>query len=167
MILPGCRATKIQTSASSHRTDSVTVRETIRDTAIVVERDSSMIRALLECDSVGQVRMRELLEYRSGERVKIPNVKIRDNVLTATAEVDSMTIFLQLKDRYTREVSRSEQAEETVRTIEVNRVTWWQQMWIRIGQSLFVALAGFIAFKLFKPKITLLWQTILTLLKKS
>ena len=53
-------------------TDTVTVTEQVRDTVVVLERDQSMLRALLECDSVGQVQMRRLMEYQAGNRLKPP-----------------------------------------------------------------------------------------------
>lgn len=152
-------------SLSSHKVDSVVIRETVRDTVVTIRPDKSVIRALLECDSLGQVRLRELIEYQAGERVRPPKIGIRDNVLTATAEVDSLTIYMRLKDRYERHVSQS--AEKQTVVVEVNRLTWWQELWIRAGRVLATALVGLIAFKLGKPKILQLWQTITKLLKRN
>ena len=145
-------------SSESIRIDSVTVREILRDTTIIVKRDSAAFRALLECDSLGRVTMRELLEYKSGGRVKPPSVTIVDNLLSAVAEVDSLKIFLQLKDRYTDKLSY--EGAKTIDTIEVNRLTWWQSLWIRLGKALALVVIIFIFYKIFKPKITLLWKII-------
>lgn len=117
-----------------------------------------MIRALLECDSLGQVRIRELLEYRAGDRVKPPRLTLENNVLTATAETDSLSIYLQLRDRYERLVSKSDTTETVI--VEVNRLTWWQTLWITAGKILSAALALWTAIKLLKPKIFKLWQLI-------
>lgn len=105
-----------------------------------------MIRALLECDSLGQARTKELLEYKAGDRLHPPDLQLKDNVLTATATCDSLAIYMQLKDRY--EQHRSTQ--QVVQTVEVNRLNWWQKMWMRIGQALTVALSFFGAFKIRK-----------------
>ena len=80
--------------------DSVVVRETLRDTVIELAPDSSLLRALIECDSLGQARLSQLLYYRAGERLSPPAVTISGNVLTAKAEVDSLKIYAKLKDRY-------------------------------------------------------------------
>lgn len=126
----------------------MTVIEHVRDTVIVIESDESMIQALLECDSVGQVRMRELKEYQAGSRLPPPALHLKDNILTASASCDSLSIYLQLKDRYERHISAHEQT--SVQTIEVNRLTWWQKMWMRVGQGLTFLLMLLAAFKIRK-----------------
>ena len=129
-------------------TDTVTVSERVRDTVIVIERDESMIQALLECDSMGQVRMKELMAYRAGNRLHPPDLQLRDNIITATADCDSLAIYLQLKDRYERHVTAHQQT--VVQTIEVNRLNWWQKMWMRVGQTLTIVLLIIGAFKVRK-----------------
>ena len=71
---------------------------------------------------------------------------IRDNVLTATAAVDSMAIYLTLKDRFTE--STKIEREVVTQTVEVNRLTWWQTLWMRAGQILTAAAALLIGWKL-------------------
>lgn len=118
---------------------------------VIVEADSAMLRALIECDSLGQAHIRQLLEYQAGQRVWPPQIEIRDNVMTATARVDSLAIYLALKDRYTEKVSRTNRTE--IRTVEVNRLNGWQKFWCRLGQILFTAgviLGGCKLYKLIK-----------------
>ena len=118
-------------------TDSVVVREVLRDTVVTVEADSSLLRALVECDSLGQAHLRQLAEYRAGDRLPPPKVSIRDNVLTATAAVDSMAIYLTLKDRFTE--STKIEREVVTQPVEVHRLTWWQTRWMLAGQMLTAA----------------------------
>lgn len=115
---------------------------------VVLERDQAMIRALVECDSLGQVRMAELLEYRAGERLQPPDVKVEHNVLTATARIDSMAVYLRLKDRFERRITSSIRRVE--RVVEVNRLNGWQKWWMRFGQGAAVALLLFGGCKLRK-----------------
>jgi hypothetical protein len=136
------------------------IRETVRDTVVTVKADSSLIRALLECDSLGQVRLKELLDYQAGERLKPPDVDITDNVLTAKAQVDSMNIYLQLRDRYERHTITQTQTDKEIIEVEVNRLTWWQGLWVKLGKSLSGALAAGLLFKLFKSKFLTIWQKI-------
>ena len=152
LMMSACRATRRQRGVSRSDTSAiVTVTERIRDTVVKIEADSAMLRALIECDSLGQAHIRELLRYRSGQRVEPPQVEIRDNVLTATARIDSQAIYLALKDRYVEKDTRTSHTE--VRTVEVNRLTWWQKLWCRLGQILFTAgviLGGCKLYKLIK-----------------
>ena len=128
---------------SSEATDTVTVTEQVRDTVVVLERDQSMLRALLECDSVGQVQMRRLMEYQAGNRLRPPDIEVRDNVLTATAQADSMAIYLTLKDRIERHTSTRKEFQ----VVEVNRQNTWQRTWMRIGQVSAVSLILFGVYK--------------------
>ncbi len=140
-------------AASTDRTnsDSVVIRETVRDTVVMIQADSSLIRALVECDSLGQAHVRQLLEYQAGERLKPPQIVIRDNVLTATAEIDSLAIYMQLKDRYKEAVRR--EIVTVTQYVETNKLTWWQTLFHRLGiiTALVVpVLAGLKIYKLIK-----------------
>ncbi|MEG1426884.1 MAG: hypothetical protein RSC76_04270 [Oscillospiraceae bacterium] len=106
---------------------------TLRDTAVVVEADSSMIRALIECDSLGRARIREILELQNGKHVKPPRLNLKDNILTATAQVDSFYIFVKYCERYKQSYHRSDYQASEVVIKEVNRLHWWQTTLIWIG----------------------------------
>ena len=134
-------------SNEKQTTDSVVIREILRDTVVTVEADSSLVRAL------GRARLRELREYRAGTRLPPPKVSIEDNVLTATASIDSMEIYLTLKERYRQDLKAEK--EVIIKTVEVNRLNWWQTLWMRLGQVLTaaaVAVGGYKIVKLVKRK---------------
>lgn len=156
LLLTSCGTARVQKSTQTQAIDSALIVETTRDTVVRLKSDSAMIRALLECDSLGQVRMRELLEYQAGDRLKPPQLQLDNNVLTATAEIDSLSIYMQLRDRYEKHVSKKDKTETVI--VEVNRLTWWQTLWVTTGKILAAALALWIAIKLLKPKILTLWQ---------
>ena len=160
VIMPGCRTVRTATSSEIHATDTVVIRETVRDTIVIIQADNSLLRALLECDSLGQVRMKELLDYEAGDRLKPPDVDITDNVLTAKAQIDSLAIYLQLRDRYEKHSTARTQADKEIITVEVNRLTWWQGLWVKLGKGLFGVLAAGLIIKLFKNKLLMIWQKI-------
>jgi hypothetical protein len=70
---------------------------------------------------VGKARIKELLTISAGNRLAPPVLNIdSNNILTATAWIDSISIYLALKDRYYR--------QESIKTtvVEVNKLAWWQ-----------------------------------------
>lgn len=138
-------------SQQSHTLDSTIVQERERDTIVYAPADQSMIRALLECDSLGQVHLNRLLEYQSGERLKPPILEVKDNVLTAKATIDSMAIYIKLKERDTKSYRQSTSVQTKI--VEVNHLTWWQQLWIKTGKILSVVAVGFILIKTLKNRI--------------
>ena len=162
LLLTSCGARKkLTSSTATERTEHTIVRETVRDTLVRVAADSSLIRALVECDSLGRATLKQLLEYQGGERLKPPQIDIdANNVLTATASVDSLAIYMQLKERYESHNTAEVQTIKETIEVEVNRLTGWQSFWIRCGQLLAAFLAGYLLTQLFKPKILTLWQKI-------
>lgn len=119
-----------------------TIREEVRDTVIVIKQDQALLKALLKCDSLGQVSMMEILEYQAGNRLKPPDVKIKDNVLEATAYADSLEIYLKLKDYY----KERNEAVTITEYIEVNKLTNWQKIRIYIANAIFILLPMWIAY---------------------
>lgn len=118
-----------------HRTENIehtiTVTETIRDTIIQVQPDSSIVQALIKCDSTGRARLEEIRTLKESARVQ-QTLALKDNWLTAKAIVDSMGIYLTYKERH-----KEEQHVQTIDTViekEGNVLKWWQKalMWIGI-----------------------------------
>ena len=125
----------------------VTVTETVRDTVIQVRPDSSIVQALIRCDSTGRARLEEIQTLKQSERLR-QTISLQKNRLTAKATVDSMGIYLTNKDRY-----REEQKVQTIETIiekEVNILRWWQKALMWAGVIAIVALIVFILLRLVK-----------------
>lgn len=127
-----------------HKTESnehtITVTETIRDTVIRVQPDSSIVQALIRCDSTGRARLEEIRTLKESARFQ-QTLTLKDNKLTAKAIVDSMGIYLTYKERHKEE--QKVQVVETVIEKEVNILKWWQKvlMWTGI-----VAVSVFLLF---------------------
>ncbi len=127
IVLSGC-SPKLYPHKTENTEHVVTVTETLRDTIIQVQPDSSIVEALIRCDSIGRARLEEIRTLRQSARVR-QTLALKDNRLTAKAVVDSMGIYLTYKDRYKEEVKV--QTIETVIEKEVNILHWWQKalMW--------------------------------------
>jgi len=126
-----------------HKTENtehmVVVTETIRDTVIQVHPDSSIVQALIKCDSTGRARLDEIRTLKESARVQ-QTLALKDNKLTAKTVVDSMGILLTYKELY-----REEQKIQVVETIiekEVNVLIWWQIALIWIGTTALVFVLG-------------------------
>lgn len=80
------------------------IREVVRDTTIVVPPDSAWFHALLECDSAGNVLMRELESYK-GRNASIGAVNLKPEptgkayILDVGFMIDSLRIELELRDK--------------------------------------------------------------------
>lgn len=137
-----------------HRTEctehTVTVTETVRDTVVHVRPDSTIVRALIRCDSTGRARLEEIRMLRESSRlqqtlaVESPAEPYQPTAVTVRAVVDSMGIYLTFRERH-----REEQQTRTVETVvekEVNVLRWWQTalMWMG-GMSLFGLLISFVS----------------------
>ncbi len=141
---------KLYPHKSENTEHTITVTETIRDTVIQVQPDSSIIQALIRCDSTGQARLEEIHTLKESARVQ-QTLALKDNKLTAKAVVDSMGIYLTYKDRYKEEVKV--QSIETVIEKEVNILYWWQKALMWAGTVALSLIVSMILFRLSGHKI--------------
>jgi hypothetical protein len=139
----GC---KVQAPIAS--TDTVTktvIQEVLRDTTIYIV-DSAGFRAALECDSMGQVRIRQIQDYYAGQFVK-PKVIVKDNWLRVDCRIDSGAVYVAWKQR-------TETTEQSVTTVKVpppvNYVTGWQWAQIWAGRLLIALVVIYVGFKVLK-----------------
>lgn len=143
-----------------HRTEStehtVTVTETVRDTVVQVRPDSSIVRALIRCDSTGRARLEEIRMLRESSRlqqtltVESPSEPYKPTAVMVKAVVDSMGIYLTLRERH-----REEQQVRTVETVvekEVNVLRWWQTALMCMGGVSLILLAAIVAARLLRHK---------------
>ena len=114
------------------------VKEIVRDTVIQVQPDSSILQALIQCDSTGRARLQEIQTLKESARLQ-QSIKMQaaplpyqPSVITVKATVDSMGIYLTYKDRFKEAVETRE--IKTIIEKEVNILHWWQKilMWAGI-----------------------------------
>lgn len=143
-----CARPLIQGQINQVITDTTVIVESLRDTVIRLEADSSMLRALLECDSLGQVHIRQLLEWRGGDKLKPPELKIKDNVLDIKAIIEAYNRVIELKEKHITQLKNSSRQE--VKYIEVNRLNSWQNFIQILGYTLGGLLVLIIVYKSIK-----------------
>ncbi len=136
LFLSSC-SPKLYQTQSTQTSNTVTEKEIIRDTIIQVQPDSSMIRALIQCDSTGRARLQEIQTLRESARLQ-QSITIdpdsepyKPTALTVQTKVDSMGIYLIYKERY-KEESKIETIERVV-IQEVNRIKPYQNFLMITG----------------------------------
>lgn len=124
------------------------VKEVVRDTVIQVQPDSSILQALIKCDSTGRARLQEIQTLKESTRLQ-QSIKIeaeplpyQPTVITIKATVDSMGIYLTYKDRFKESVEVRE--VETIIEKEVNILYWWQKLLMWAGGIVLAIGAGWV-----------------------
>ena len=125
----------------------VVVTETIRDTVIQIRPDSSIVQALIMCDSTGRARLEEIRTLKESARIR-QTLALKDNKLMAKSVVDSMGIYLTYKERYLEE--QKVQVVETIIEKEVNVLKWWQKSLMWMGAVSTLIFLTSLAFKLLR-----------------
>ena len=125
------------------RNDSIVVVERWRDSIVKLPADSAWLRAWLECDSTGNVLLKEL--QTSNGRNTSTGASITRTDSTTLFEVncntDSLELQLKIRDLKIKEMERS----RTTQFVEVERqLTGWQIIQIYLGR-LFLALIAALA----------------------
>ena len=98
----------------------VVVEREVRDTIVTIAPDSASIKALLECDSAGNVLIRELQEAQ-GKNVKLQlslQQASGNGVVTVECKQDSLERVIALQNEKIQELSNNKQTE----TIEVKYI---------------------------------------------
>ena len=146
-IVQGC-CPKLYPHKTTNTEHTVVVTETIRDTVIRVQPDSSIVQALIKCDSTGRARLEEIRTLKESSRIQ-QSLALKDNKLTAKAVVDSLGIYLTYKERH-----KEEQQVRTIESViekEVNVLKWWQKALMAIGVGAMIILTSTIIVKFIRP----------------
>ena len=136
LVLQSC-CPKLYPSSTEVIERTEVVREVVRDTVIQVQPDSSILQALIQCDSSGRARLQEINTLKESARLQ-QSIKMESDPLpyqptaiTVKTVVDSMGIYLTYKDRFKESVETRER--ETIIEKEVNILYWWQKVLMWIG----------------------------------
>ena len=152
LVLQGC-CPKFYPQTTTTVEHFEVVKEVVRDTVVQVQPDSSILQALIKCDSTGRARLQEIQTLKESARLQ-QSIKMeadplpyQPTVITVKATVDSMGIYLTYKDRFKEAVETRE--IETIIEKQVNILHWWQKllMWMGVIFSLLFALKLYFTIK--------------------
>ena len=147
LVLQGC-CPKFYPQTTTTVEHVEVVKEVIRDTVVQVQPDSSILQALIKCDSTGRARLQEIQTLKESARLQ-QSIKMeadplpyQPTVITVTATVDSMGIYLTYKDRFKESVETRE--IETIIEKEVNILHWWQKLLMWAGGIVITITVGWL-----------------------
>ena len=147
LVLQGC-CPKFYPQTTTTVEHVEVVKEVVRDTVIQVQPDSSILQALIQCDSTGRARLQEIQTLKESSRLQ-QSIKMeadplpyQPTVITVKATVDSMGIYLTYKDRFKESVETRE--IETIIEKEVNILHWWQKLLMWVGGIVLAITVGWI-----------------------
>lgn len=147
LVLQGC-CPKFYPQTTTTVEHVEVVKEVVRDTVIQVQPDSSILQALIQCDSTGRARLQEIQTLKESARLQ-QSIKMeadplpyQPTVITVKATVDSMGIYLTYKDRFKESVETRE--IETIIEKELNILHWWQKLLMWAGGIVITITVGWI-----------------------
>ena len=124
------------------------VKEVVHDTIVQVQPDSSILQALIQCDSTGRARLQEINALKESARLQqsiqmeAEPLPYQPTAITIKATVDSMGIYLTYKDRFKESIEIRE--IKTIIEKEVNILHWWQKVLMWIGAIVITVSTGWL-----------------------
>lgn len=126
----------------------VVVEREVRDTIVTIAPDNASIKALLECDSAGNVLIRELQEEQ-GKNVKLQlslEQASGNGVVTVECKQDSLERVIALQNEKISELSNNKQTE----TIEVKYIPDFVKWLAWVGAGAILLLLLWVVLKVYK-----------------
>lgn len=122
------------------------VEERVHDTFIELIPDSALIRALLACDSLGNVYL-QTINSLQGERVR-QHINLTDNILEVTA-----TDYARQR-HYTHHTGETiVRYKEIPVPVEVNRLSTWQAFQVWTGRIAMILIILFAVWRMIKVRL--------------
>ena len=156
LVLQGC-CPKFYPQTTTTVEHFEVVKEVVRDTVVQVQPDSSILQALIKCDSTGRARLQEIQTLKESARLQ-QSIKMeadplpyQPTVITVKATVDSMGIYLTYKDRFKESVETRE--IETIIEKEVNILYWWQKLLMGAGIIAIIGICLQFVVRRYLPKV--------------
>ena len=122
-----------------------TITKMVHDTVLKIEKDDSFYAALLECQN-GKVVVKEVLQAEPGRNLKSPKVRVENNKLSVDCEVRAQELLAHYISTH-----ETNNAVKTV-AIEVNKLTFWQELQIWCGRVFLLCLLFLLGIKLCATK---------------
>lgn len=133
LVLVSCKSPK--PVLSEEKTKTITIKETVHDTVFKIQKDSSSLKALLECQN-GKVVVKNVTQAEPGRTLKSPKVRLDNNKLNVDCELKEQELYARWKSQQVKETE-----VKTINTTKfVNYLTFWQKVQIWLGRIFLLVL---------------------------
>ena len=154
ITLGGCSRKKIIEKANyqtTARTDTVYIGKTeiLKDTTFIIKRDSSLIKALVKCDKKGRAYLSEIIELRTGNRIRTI-IKQNYDTLFIRSTIDSAAVYFTWKETHEKEFKQTTTKSTTLETQKTTKKIFTLPVWAWI---LIIILGAWLIFKYVWPWI--------------
>ena len=145
LFMPSCRSSRLTMTQTS---DSVRIIERWRDTTIYEQPDKAWLKGWLECDSAGQVLLREL-EIERGRNIT-PHIKIVNDTIYVECKTDSLERLLKIRDL---EIKMLKEMQTEV-IVEVEKeLSWWETTQMKMGRLFLIVIAVLVIITVIKQRL--------------
>ncbi len=144
LILTSCGTNKL--SEWQEKFIEREIREIPRDTVINVQADSSLYKALIECQNGKPVIVDTVREIIKGKYVKQPKITIDGNVLSVMSRSEAQRLFFEWKEQYVKETSSVTRTMTETKEVEKD-LGWWQLLWLNLGRIVGLCVIGYVVLK--------------------
>lgn len=147
IVFSSCKSVKvIEKGVKKDSITTITKVITERDTILKIEKDSSLYNAYIKCVNKEPILIVDTLEIVKYSKIT-PKVSLNDGKLEVNCVKEAEELFFKWKQEYIKENTKTTIKETNV--VEVPRqLTWWQKLFIKLGQIFIGVLIvyGFIKF---------------------
>lgn len=144
IVLASCGSSK--PTIIENKESNTIITQTVHDTVVKIEQDSSSYKALLECQN-GKVIIKQVTQTEPGRILKSPKVRLEGATLIVDCETKAQEAVLHYINTH--------QVDTTTHTIpvKVNELTIWQEIQIWGFRLFSLTLLAFATFIYIKSKV--------------
>ncbi|MCD0470479.1 hypothetical protein [Flavobacterium sp. JAS] len=137
LVLVSCSSPK--PVLSENKMHTVTLKEIVHDTVFRTEKDSSVYKALLECQN-GKVVFRNVTQAEPGRSLKSPKVRLDNNKLLVDCELKKQELYAYWRSKQVKDIQ-----VKTINTTKfINYLSFWQKVQIWLGRIIVLILLYYV-----------------------
>lgn len=148
ILMTSCKPTKEVVYVD--RTVEVKVTETIHDTVLYTQPDSSLFMAELKVNEAGAVELINTVSH-SGKNMDAPKVSIKNNKLQVDCKSEAERLFFQWKEKELSKIQTQVVHEPIPYPVEVPaKLSWLQTFLLWVGSISIILLTAAFVFMLIR-----------------
>ncbi len=132
-LMWSCATSKVKPQIEKETITKIEVVEVPRDTIINVPADSSLYRALIECQNGKPVIIDTVREIIKGKYIQPPKISIDSNVISVVSKAEAQRLFFEWKEKYIKENTQTSEVTTEIKEVE-KPLSWWQLLWLNLGR---------------------------------